>query len=66
MTADHKTSISAVAALVALGPSKAILQVFHNPLAAVPLPKDVLRLPDVEQYSIGASDSVSTGQWCSI
>lgn len=66
MTEDHNTSISAVAALVAVGPTKTVLQVFHNPFAVIPLPTELLRLGDVEQYAIGPNDSVSAGQWISI
>ncbi|HXG88526.1 MAG TPA: hypothetical protein VNJ02_09340 [Vicinamibacterales bacterium] len=66
MTEDHNTSISAIAALIAVGPTRTILQVFHNPFASVPLSPDLLRIPDIEQFSIGPSDSVATGQWHSI
>jgi hypothetical protein len=65
MTETANTSISAVALLCCPGPDKMLLQVFHNRHAAVPLPPEWLRAPEVTQYAL-RDDPNGTTAWFEI
>jgi hypothetical protein len=62
MTDHANTSISAVAVLCIPGPDRMLLQVFHNPHAAIALASDVLRAPEVMQFVL-RDDPSRTTEW---
>lgn len=65
MTQDANTSISAVAVLCVPRQGEMLLQVFHNRYAAVPLPPELLRAPEVKQFAL-RDDPHRTTEWVEV